>query len=266
MDGGDEYYHQTKVVVSSEDVGIDHDHQMALWSSSSGATNDSLTMLGTIWDLHGMYLPPPPPPPPLPPSMASYSRLIDQQTSNFFDQKVTKQPCLFTEMGRIRLQSGFDNIAPLQNQQNYSSHERPPNCDAYQLIKQKAKCEEEEEEEEENEEKQKADHTITIGTSRCGEVMGKQGKREALKEGQGRSKAGQSMSSHSLAERVRREKINERMKFLQDLVPGCDKITGKALMLDEIINYVQSLQRQVEFLSMKLATVHPEMKPDVQRF
>lgn len=135
MDGGDEYYHQTKVVVSSEDVGIDHDHQMALWSSSSGAANDSLTMLGTIWDLHGMYLPPPPPPPPLPPSMASYSRLIDQQTSNFFDQKVTKQPCLFTEMGRIRLQSGFDNIAPLQNQQNYSSHERPPNCDAYQLIK-----------------------------------------------------------------------------------------------------------------------------------
>ncbi|XP_060969061.1 transcription factor bHLH49-like [Cannabis sativa] len=62
------------------------------------------------------------------------------------------------------------------------------------------------------------------------------------------------ISSHSLSERLRRQKINERMKFLQDLVPGCNKITGKALMLDEIINYVQSLQRQVEFLSMKLAT------------
>lgn len=36
------------------------------------------------------------------------------------------------------------------------------------------------------------------------------------------------------------------MKYLQDLVPGCNKITGKAGMLDEIINYVQSLQRQVE--------------------
>lgn len=36
------------------------------------------------------------------------------------------------------------------------------------------------------------------------------------------------------------------MKFLQDLVPGCNKVTGKAVMLDEIINYVQSLQRQVE--------------------
>ncbi|KAJ1394873.1 Myc-type, basic helix-loop-helix [Sesbania bispinosa] len=38
-----------------------------------------------------------------------------------------------------------------------------------------------------------------------------------------------------------REKISERMKLLQDLVPGCNKVTGKALMLDEIINYVQSL-------------------------
>ena len=45
---------------------------------------------------------------------------------------------------------------------------------------------------------------------------------------------------------VRREKISERMKYLQDLVPGCNKITSKAGMLDEIINYVQSLQRQVE--------------------
>ncbi|KAG5537271.1 hypothetical protein RHGRI_024651 [Rhododendron griersonianum] len=56
---------------------------------------------------------------------------------------------------------------------------------------------------------------------------------------------------------VRREKISERMKLLQALVPGCDKVTGKALMLDEIINYVQSLQNQVEFLSMKLASVNP---------
>ncbi|KAJ4869412.1 Transcription factor bHLH63 [Raphanus sativus] len=70
-----------------------------------------------------------------------------------------------------------------------------------------------------------------------------------------RARRGQATDSHSIAERARREKISERMKFLQDLVPGCDKITGKAGMLDEIINYVQSLQRQVEFLSMKLATV-----------
>ncbi|XP_077229106.1 uncharacterized protein LOC143862001 isoform X2 [Tasmannia lanceolata] len=72
-----------------------------------------------------------------------------------------------------------------------------------------------------------------------------------------RARRGQATDSHSLAERVRREKISERMKLLQELVPGCEKVTGKALMLDEIINYVQSLQNQVEFLSMKLAFVNP---------
>ncbi|KAL4362330.1 hypothetical protein GQ457_04G035970 [Hibiscus cannabinus] len=72
-----------------------------------------------------------------------------------------------------------------------------------------------------------------------------------------RARRGQATDSHSLAERVRREKISERMKILQRLVPGCDKVTGKALMLDEIINYVQSLQNQVEFLSMKLASLNP---------
>ncbi|KAG8369139.1 hypothetical protein BUALT_Bualt15G0120300 [Buddleja alternifolia] len=80
-----------------------------------------------------------------------------------------------------------------------------------------------------------------------------------------RAKRGQATNSHSLAERVRREKISERMKLLQELVPGCDKITGKAVMLDEIINYVQSLQQQVEFLSMKLATVNPELNVDIDR-
>ncbi|GMP31197.1 hypothetical protein CsSME_00005512 [Camellia sinensis var. sinensis] len=99
----------------------------------------------------------------------------------------------------------------------------------------------------------------------CAQVVGKEVKDsstsgDAPKEDyvHVRAKRGQATNSHSLAERVRREKIRERMKFLQDLVPGCSKITGKAVMLDEIINYVLSLQQQVEFLSMKLATVYPE--------
>ncbi|KAJ0971889.1 hypothetical protein J5N97_019848 [Dioscorea zingiberensis] len=81
-----------------------------------------------------------------------------------------------------------------------------------------------------------------------------------------RARRGQATDSHSLAERVRREKISKRMKFLQDLVPGCNKVTGKAVMLDEIINYVQSLQRQVEFLSMKLATVNPRLEFNMENF
>ncbi|CAM0944922.1 unnamed protein product [Alopecurus aequalis] len=72
-----------------------------------------------------------------------------------------------------------------------------------------------------------------------------------------RARRGQATDSHSLAERVRRERISERMRYLQELVPGCDKVTGKAGMLDEIINYVQSLQKQVEFLSMKIAASNP---------
>ncbi|XP_062199466.1 transcription factor BC1-like isoform X2 [Phragmites australis] len=72
-----------------------------------------------------------------------------------------------------------------------------------------------------------------------------------------RARRGQATDSHSLAERVRRERISERMRVLQTLVPGCDKVTGKALILDEIINYVQSLQNQVEFLSMRIASLSP---------
>nr|WIE96180.1 basic helix-loop-helix transcription factor [Loropetalum chinense var. rubrum] len=68
-----------------------------------------------------------------------------------------------------------------------------------------------------------------------------------------RAKRGQATDSHSLAERVRREKINERFRSLQDLVPGCYKTMGMAVMLDVIIKYVQSLQNQIEFLSMKLS-------------
>ncbi|XWS68898.1 hypothetical protein CRYUN_Cryun04dG0133200 [Craigia yunnanensis] len=81
-----------------------------------------------------------------------------------------------------------------------------------------------------------------------------------------RARRGQATDSHSLAERARREKISERMKILQDLVPGCNKVIGKALVLDEIINYIQSLQHQVEFLSMKLETVNSRMNPTIEVF
>ncbi|KZV40291.1 hypothetical protein F511_25067 [Dorcoceras hygrometricum] len=68
-----------------------------------------------------------------------------------------------------------------------------------------------------------------------------------------RAKRGQATDSHSLAERLRREKINEKLRSLQDLVPGCYKTMGMAVMLDVIINYVRSLQNQIDFLSMKLS-------------
>ncbi|XP_022948328.1 transcription factor BEE 3-like isoform X2 [Cucurbita moschata] len=69
-----------------------------------------------------------------------------------------------------------------------------------------------------------------------------------------RAKRGEATHSHSLAERVRREKINNKLKCLQNLVPGCHKTMGMTMVLDETITYVHSLQNQVEFLSMELAT------------
>ncbi|KAF8043854.1 hypothetical protein BT93_A1988 [Corymbia citriodora subsp. variegata] len=52
-----------------------------------------------------------------------------------------------------------------------------------------------------------------------------------------RARRGQATDSHSLAERI----------------------SGTASVLDEIINHVQSLQRQVELLSMRLAAVNPRV-------
>jgi len=40
---------------------------------------------------------------------------------------------------------------------------------------------------------------------------------------------------------------------------GPCQVSGTALVLDEIINHVQSLQRQVEYLSMRLAAVNPRV-------
>ncbi|XP_041011344.1 transcription factor BEE 3-like [Juglans microcarpa x Juglans regia] len=61
-------------------------------------------------------------------------------------------------------------------------------------------------------------------------------------------------------DQVRRQKINYKLRCLQDLVPGCLKTMGMAAMLDEIINYVHSLKNQVE-VSWKLIN-KPRCKHD----
>ncbi|XP_057532201.1 transcription factor UNE10-like isoform X2 [Amaranthus tricolor] len=53
--------------------------------------------------------------------------------------------------------------------------------------------------------------------------------------------------SHSRLQK-RRDKINQRMKTLQKLVPNSNKI-DKASMLDEVIEYLKQLQAQVQMLS-----------------
>ncbi|KAG7545803.1 Myc-type basic helix-loop-helix (bHLH) domain [Arabidopsis suecica] len=50
---------------------------------------------------------------------------------------------------------------------------------------------------------------------------------------------------HNLAERRRREKINEKIKTLQELIPRCNKST-KVSTLEDVIEYMKSLQMQIQ--------------------
>nr|XP_016515370.1 PREDICTED: transcription factor PIF7-like [Nicotiana tabacum] len=53
---------------------------------------------------------------------------------------------------------------------------------------------------------------------------------------------------HNQSERRRRDRINEKMKALQKLVPNASK-TDKASMLDEVIKYLKQLQAQIQLIS-----------------
>ncbi|KAL7192207.1 hypothetical protein ACSBR2_024119 [Camellia fascicularis] len=53
---------------------------------------------------------------------------------------------------------------------------------------------------------------------------------------------------HNQSERRRRDRINQKMKALQRLVPNASK-TDKASMLDEVIAYLKQLQAQVQMMS-----------------
>ncbi|XP_065859903.1 transcription factor PIL1-like isoform X2 [Euphorbia lathyris] len=53
---------------------------------------------------------------------------------------------------------------------------------------------------------------------------------------------------HNLSERKRRDKINKKMRVLQALVPNSDKV-DKATMLDNAIDYLKSLQLQLQLMT-----------------
>ncbi|KAM0045157.1 putative transcription factor bHLH family [Helianthus debilis subsp. tardiflorus] len=64
-----------------------------------------------------------------------------------------------------------------------------------------------------------------------------------------RAKRGCATHPRSIAERVRRTRISERMRKLQDLVPNMDKQTNTADMLDLAVDYIKELQKEAEALS-----------------
>ncbi|KAE9585505.1 putative transcription factor bHLH family [Lupinus albus] len=73
---------------------------------------------------------------------------------------------------------------------------------------------------------------------------------EAKKKIRGSStKRSRAAEVHNLSERKRRDRINEKMRALQELIPRCNK-SDKASMLDDAIEYLKSLQLQVQMMSM----------------
>ncbi|KDP28805.1 hypothetical protein JCGZ_14576 [Jatropha curcas] len=72
------------------------------------------------------------------------------------------------------------------------------------------------------------------------------------------TKRSRAAAIHNQSERKRRDKINQRMKTLQKLVPNSSK-TDKASMLDEVIEYLKQLQAQVQMMSRM--NMQPMMLP-----
>ncbi|KAK7284199.1 hypothetical protein RJT34_18941 [Clitoria ternatea] len=78
------------------------------------------------------------------------------------------------------------------------------------------------------------------------------------------TKRSRAAAVHNLSERRRRDRINEKMRALQELIPRCNK-SDKASMLDEAIEYLKSLQLQVQMMSMGCGMV-PMMFPGIQQY
>ncbi|KAK4285522.1 hypothetical protein QN277_002211 [Acacia crassicarpa] len=68
-----------------------------------------------------------------------------------------------------------------------------------------------------------------------------------------RAKRGFATHPRSIAERVRRTRISERIKKLQELFPKSDKQTNTADMLDLAVAYIKDLRKQVKILTDKRA-------------
>jgi hypothetical protein len=64
-----------------------------------------------------------------------------------------------------------------------------------------------------------------------------------------RAKRGFATHPRSIAERVRRTRISERMRKLQDLFPNMDKQATTADMLDMAVDFIKDLQKKVKTLN-----------------
>ncbi|XWS76742.1 hypothetical protein CRYUN_Cryun01aG0203900 [Craigia yunnanensis] len=86
-----------------------------------------------------------------------------------------------------------------------------------------------------------------VGTTKAAPARGSKGAKEKRKA-----------EVHNLSEWRRRDKINKKMRALKELIPNCNKV-DKASMLDEAIEYLKTLQLQVQMMSMGTGVYMPPM-------
>ncbi|KAL5761215.1 hypothetical protein ACOSQ2_020053 [Xanthoceras sorbifolium] len=67
------------------------------------------------------------------------------------------------------------------------------------------------------------------------------------------SKLLRSVLVHNLSEKKRRDRINQRLETLKEIVPNCNK-ADIACILDNAINYVHFLRLQIEVIYLSLST------------
>ncbi|KAG2290688.1 hypothetical protein Bca52824_050292 [Brassica carinata] len=72
------------------------------------------------------------------------------------------------------------------------------------------------------------------------------------------AKRKRSTEVHKLSERKRRHEISKKMRALQDLLPSCYK-DDKVSLLDKAIEYMRTLQLQVQMMSMGNGLIQPSM-------
>ncbi|KAJ8771843.1 hypothetical protein K2173_027020 [Erythroxylum novogranatense] len=102
------------------------------------------------------------------------------------------------------------------------------------------------------------DHEESEGPSEDAEEESVAAKKGTSVRGGTGSKRRRAAEVHNLSERKRRDRINEKMRALQELIPNCNKV-DKASMLDEAIEYLKALQLQVQIMSMGCGLYMPSM-------
>lgn len=88
--------------------------------------------------------------------------------------------------------------------------------------------------------------------------------RKKASQRSGSARRNRAAEVHNLSERRRRDRINEKMKALQQLIPHSSK-TDKASMLEEAIEYLKSLQLQLQVMWMG-SGMAPMMLPGYQHY